>query len=209
MRVTAQTKEETRRRIVDAARNLFQKKGFEKTTTRDLAATARIATGTLFNYFPTKEALAMELVGGAMESARAEFLEDSRDAASLEEALFAHVASELRHLRPHRGYVGDIVETAMSPFGRPGGAEGAERLRLDHVETVQALMESHGVATTVGLSAVVMHLYWTLYLGVLAFWAKDGSPNQEDSLVLLDQSLRLFVASLDRDGAKTEVSHGT
>ena len=97
----------------------------------------------------------------------------------------------------------------MSPFGRPAGAERAERLRLVHVETVRALMRAHGAATPGGPSTVMMHLYWTLYLGVLAFWSKDASPNQEDSLVLLDQSLRLFVASLDRDGASTEVSHGT
>jgi Tetracyclin repressor-like, C-terminal domain len=41
-----------------------------------------------------------------------------------------------------------------------------------------------------------MQLYWTLYLGVLAYWAADASPNQEDTLALLDQSLKLFVASL-------------
>ncbi len=44
-----------------------------------------------------------------------------------------------------------------------------------------------------------MHLYWTLYLGVLSFWAADESPNQEDTLVVLDQSMRLFVGSLSSE----------
>jgi hypothetical protein len=43
---------------------------------------------------------------------------------------------------------------------------------------------------------VFLQLYWTLYLGVFAFWAADDSPGQEDSLALLDQSLKLYVAAL-------------
>jgi hypothetical protein len=35
-----------------------------------------------------------------------------------------------------------------------------------------------------------------LYIGVLAFWAADKSPKQEDTLALLDQSLAMFVAWL-------------
>ena len=43
---------------------------------------------------------------------------------------------------------------------------------------------------------MTMHLYWTLYLGVLTFWSSDNSPNQEDSLAVLDHSLKAFVATL-------------
>ncbi len=39
-------------------------------------------------------------------------------------------------------------------------------------------------------------MYWTLYLGVLAYWARDESANQTDTLALLDRSTRLFAASL-------------
>jgi hypothetical protein len=43
---------------------------------------------------------------------------------------------------------------------------------------------------------VAWQLYWTLYTGVLAFWAEDASPKQEDTLALLDQSLQMFVGWL-------------
>jgi hypothetical protein len=36
-------------------------------------------------------------------------------------------------------------------------------------------------------------------LGVLAYWAKDVSPKQEDTMALLDQSLKLFIASLGEE----------
>lgn len=41
--------------IRDAAARLFAERGFEATRTRDIAEAAGIATGTLFNYAPTKE----------------------------------------------------------------------------------------------------------------------------------------------------------
>ena len=40
--------------------------GFDAATTREIATAARIAAGTLFNYFPTKEAIAVALAAEAM-----------------------------------------------------------------------------------------------------------------------------------------------
>ena len=57
MRITAETKTATRQRILDVASELFRRKGFDATATRDIALAAGIAAGTLFNYFPTKEAI--------------------------------------------------------------------------------------------------------------------------------------------------------
>lgn len=50
-------KEETRRRILEAALALFSEKGFEATTIDDITARADVAKGTFFNYFPRKEAV--------------------------------------------------------------------------------------------------------------------------------------------------------
>ena len=196
MRVTAEKKRETEQRIVDCARKLFVGKGFEQTTTRDIADAAGIAAGTMFNYFPTKEALAMTVVCEALEGAGAEFEGRLRGEEPLEEALFSHVAVGLQHLAPHRGYVGEVLETALSPFAREGLCTQAQQMRIGHLETVRELITAHGSPQTRAPSALAMHLYWTLYLGVLSFWATDESPNCEESLVVLDQSTRLFVQSL-------------
>ncbi len=52
-----------------------------------------------------------------------------------------------------------------------------------------------------------MQLYLTINVGVLAYWAKDESPNQEDALVRSDQTLRLFVGSLDTNRPAVESTH--
>jgi AcrR family transcriptional regulator len=196
MRITAEKKLETRRRILESARKLFNQKGFEQTTTRDLAEHAGIAIGTLFNYFPSKETLGMTLVAEALDAALADFERQRRGDEALEELLFAHVAAGLRRLSPYRHAVGAIVESGLSPFTAVNSNEG-QHVRTGHLETVAVLIADDKRVTTP--SFVTMHLYWTLYLGVLAFWSCDTSSNQEDTLVVLDQSMRLFVGALSSE----------
>ena len=50
-------KAETRRRVLDAAYSLFEEKGYEGTTMRELASRASIAAGTIFTHFPDKPSL--------------------------------------------------------------------------------------------------------------------------------------------------------
>jgi len=205
MRVTRQTKEKTRQRILKAAFDLFVGRGFYETTTRDIAAKARIATGTLFNYFPTKEALAMEIIAEALESGRDDYAKLRRGEESLAEDLFLFIITGLRKLEPHRTYLASVVETALSPFTSSNNNRVGEQVRVDHLEQIASLLAAHQV--TDQPSFVVIHIYWALYLGILAFWSTDDSPNQEDTLVLLDHALGLFVASATNSRSRLEASH--
>ncbi|MFQ5495290.1 MAG: TetR family transcriptional regulator [Phycisphaerae bacterium] len=214
MRINNKAKQETEKRILDAAERLFTTHGFGETTTRDIAVEADIAVGTLFNYFPTKEALALRLVADAAEKAGQEPSATGESSAldfgTLEEALLAHVAAELRYLRPFRGFVRNVLERSLSPFvAGDGEGDQATAFRINHIETLRRLTVVYRASPPPGPSALTLHLYWTLYLGVLAFWAADNSPNQEDTLALLDQSIRLFVASLRTQVLDTETSYVT
>jgi AcrR family transcriptional regulator len=50
-------KEETTQKIIQAALALFKQRGFDATTMEQIAQEADIARGTLYNYFPVKEAI--------------------------------------------------------------------------------------------------------------------------------------------------------
>ncbi len=99
-------------------------------------------------------------------------------------------------MEPHRTYVAPAFESTLSPFAMSETSDAGARIRSTQVERVAELLGNRGMDFTTGASFITMHLYWTLYLGIVAFWAKDESPHQEDTLALLDQSLQLFVASL-------------
>ncbi len=52
---------DTRTKILASAQRLFARKGYDATTTRDLAEAAGVAEGTLFRHFPNKKAILIEV----------------------------------------------------------------------------------------------------------------------------------------------------
>ena len=219
MRVSAETKAATRETILRTARRLFAEKGYDATRTRDIAHAARIASGTLFNYFPTKEAIVACLACEAMgETIRAEGdaaaaagradedVGDTADTAdrksqTLEEDLFALIAAGLRKLKPLRKHLPALLETSLSPLvAAASPQDGSASLRVAHLEAVARLAARHGIDH---LSATALQLYWTLYTGVLVFWANDRSSRQEDTLALIDESLNMFVGWLRENSPRS------
>jgi AcrR family transcriptional regulator len=200
MRITAEKKAATRKRILEVAAELFRTNGYVATTTRDIAVAAEIATGTLFNYFSTKEAIVGALADGAVVRARVE--QAKIVAESLEEALFALVMAELRQFKPHRKYIAPLLETRLCPLAEPvdPNTGTGELSRVDHLELVDSLARERDFGE---LSPVALQLYWTLYTGVLAFWAVDKSPKQEDTLALLDESMAMFAGWLRSDHSES------
>jgi AcrR family transcriptional regulator len=197
MRITAEAKIATAQRILEAGVRLFTSTGWEKTTTREIAIASGIATGTLFNYFQCKEAIAAKLIADALDEARLEFEGRSSDQESLEEELFSLIWTGFKRLRGYRNFLAPAAETIFSPLAQYAPERPGDGIRVSQLELVERIVTSHGVATPV--PAVTLQLYWTLYLGVFAWWTADASPNQEDTLALLDQSLKLFIASLRRN----------
>ena len=173
MRITAEAKSATRDRILHAAARLFKSDGWHDATTRDIAAA---------------------LMAEALERSGEEFRVGRVEGDPLEADLFSLIWSGLLSLRKYRKFLAPACETIFSPLARQSGDSPGDNIRIGHLELVQSIVTSHGFPAS--LPAVTVQLYWTLYLGVLAFWAADDSPGQEDSLALLDQSLKLFVASL-------------
>ena len=206
MRITAAAKDETRKRILKVSLKQFAQVGFEQTTTRDIARDANIAVGTLFNYFPTKESIVENLVNEGCARAAERFAAElerngQHNSTTLEEELFAHVAAVLRELKPYRKYLPAVLETSLSPLATERAGDVAS-LRTAHLEIVSQILLRH--AAHCAISPVAIQLYWTLYTGVLIFWASDKSPKQEDSLALLDESLSMFVGWLTEPNGADE-----
>src|SRR5262245_34341093 len=117
----ARKKEATRARIVEAALALFRSRGFEQTTTRAIARRARIAEGTVFNYFPTKEDIALHFLGQEVDRAVAAIRDSRRlKKAPLDEKLFALIQTQLELLAPHERFIGAAFVEALKPGSKLG-----------------------------------------------------------------------------------------
>ncbi len=174
MRVTAETKEATRQTILDVTSRLLRERRWDEVGTREIASQARIANGTLFNYFPTKEAIVGELVGAALAEAS-----HSPREGTVEEQLFTLIAAGLRRLRPYRSFLSSVIGSILASL----------EFREEHLSEVERI-----VGRT--LPPMLRHLYWSLYSGVVTFWVDDDSPKQTETLSLLDHTVALFIASL-------------
>src|SRR5207237_6160498 len=101
----AQNKAAIRKRIVTSALSLFQNRGFDTTTTKAIARKAGIAEGTVFNYFRTKEDIALHFFEQEVDQAIASVRNNPRlRKAPLEEKLFALVHRQLEFLAPYERF---------------------------------------------------------------------------------------------------------
>jgi AcrR family transcriptional regulator len=195
MRITAEAKTATRERILDVAQRQFREKGFDETKIRDIATEVGMATGTLFNYFASKEEVAVTLAEAAIHGAAEEFAKKRRKKASLSEDLFLHVATQLRHLRRLRKFFQPVIDTALAVAAISGGRKDRPQMLSQHLEAVAEILRCHEIDPE--MWSMTAPIYWALYVGVLNFWAHDKSPKQEDTLAMLDQSINMFVNWLD------------
>lgn len=95
-----QNKADKHRRIVAAARDLFDRQGFQATTTAEISAQAGVGTGTLYLYVDSKEELLLEVFRedvGRVWDAAFDRLDRSRPVLRQLLALFGEVTAY--HLR--------------------------------------------------------------------------------------------------------------
>jgi AcrR family transcriptional regulator len=190
----AENKERTKREILKAALELFSKKGFFRTTTKQISTKARIAEGTLFNYFKTKEDLALyffqEEIAGLTDWYRNQAkLQQS----PLPEKLFAIIHRHLERISPYEEFIGAVYLRALQPVSKlnPLSLETQE-LNVRYLRFIQEVLreaEEEGEIPKLGdFGAYAFGLY---HLAVISYWLQDSSPGKENTLALLDRSLKL------------------
>jgi AcrR family transcriptional regulator len=197
----AQNKQEIRERIVKAALSLFQTKGFDATTTKAIARKARIAEGTVFNYFTSKDDIALYFFEQEVDQAMAAVRENPRlRKAPLEEKLFTLVHSQLEFLAHHERFIGAALIHALKPASPLGPfSHRAQELRHRYLGFVEDLIaESAPKQRHSPLTFFAPEIFWIYYLGVLLYWLYDSSEGKQNTLAFLDRSLNVGVSMLKR-----------
>jgi len=194
----ARQKETVRKRIVDAALSLFQSKGFDQTTTRQIARKAKLAEGTIFNYFETKEDIALHFFELEVDHAIATVRTSARlRRAPLEEKLFALIEAQLEFLAPYEKFIGAAFMHALRPTSKIAFSMQALDLRNRYIAFVQELLQdSKSVPSGSVLTWAAPSVFWIYYVGILLYWLNDASKGKQHTLALLDRSLTVGVAML-------------
>src|SRR5436190_21861955 len=115
----AENRERTKQQILKAALELFSKKGFYTTTTKAISRKAKIAEGTLFNYFRTKEDLALYFFEQELSGVSDWYRRDKRvQNAPLPEKLFAIIHRFLERLSPYEEFISAVYLRALQPSSK-------------------------------------------------------------------------------------------
>ena len=192
-RVTSRA-EDTRRKIYEAAMELFREKGFEETTMRDIAAKAGVALGGAYYYFSSKDAIVLAfyremqetstpLVGGALT-----------DKKKLKDRIRAVLDQRLKLLAPNRKFCAALFRHApdgadpLSPF-----SEDSRLIRDAAIEQMRVALEGGDVKIPADLRPRLPYLLWLYQMALIMFWLYDRSPDQQRTQRLMEKSLGLLV----------------
>ena len=178
--------------LIDAGAELFAEKGYEATTMTEIASRAGAAIGSLYQFFPSKEALAEALFNRFAERAAASFarveeLAPGRSAAELADLLIDHklalgtdrdaaialsgsVAGIVERRKPLgdalRGRIATILSAANPALRRGrGGAAAVIVNQVMKMIPALAATEDERAATLVGEARKLMALYIAEVLG--------------------------------------------
>jgi AcrR family transcriptional regulator len=97
--------------ILDAAKRVLEREGLVAFTTNRVATVAGISVGSLYQYFPNKEALVLGVVerGLMMTEDVVRSMMDAPVAGTFEEAFAGVMSALIRHLEPRRALLREIL----------------------------------------------------------------------------------------------------
>jgi AcrR family transcriptional regulator len=172
-------RQERREQILGAARRLFWKRGFGRTTMPEIAAAAELAPGTLYLYFPSKDVLYIELLVGGYEKLLSNLQLAAGSPGPPDRKAAALIDAFLHFAQTEPQYFDIIFFVLQQELGGPHQA-----LHPDQMQRLQAVEEAcKGVAAAVlrqvpgqkGEAAlrVTVDALWSMLAGVVFFWRRD------------------------------------
>lgn len=126
----------TRQRILDAAAHVFAEQGYAAGTTNRIAERARISIGSLYQYYPNKDAILLELVTRHLDDGREALLrlQDGALPGTLEGIFRAHVRIVIENHRHDPHLLQVMAEQAPRSAELFERVSGYEQERVRYVE---------------------------------------------------------------------------
>lgn len=177
----------TRKRLLARALVLFQKKGVEQTTMRDIAKAAGLSLGAAYYYFPSKDALVFSFY----EDNQRDMEELAAHATGTQrERLGALFHGKLESIKPHRKMLAAIVQRLVDP-GDPLSAfsQQSHSVRERAIAVIAGTLDLPD-----DLRPIAAHALWMLMLALMLVYINDDSPGEKRTHGLVDDALDMVVA---------------
>lgn len=172
-----------RERLYATAIRLIARRGYEATTLREIAKEAGVSVGLLYRYFPSKQAVIIQLYDelSADFAKRAAGMETGR---WRERFLFALQAS-LDVLQPHRVTLRALIPVLISDPDDGVFATGTAFSRQRVQRVFEEAVTGSNDAPKAPLGEALGHLLYLVHLAVLLWWLLDKTPRQRATVALV------------------------
>lgn len=169
-------KQATRSRIISEAVRLFSARGIESVTVDEIAATAQVGKGTVYNYFAAKEDIIVSFLLDLDRAALAAMPRIADEAASPAEALDRAAWSLMANKEAHRPFVRAFLGRLVSGDGFAHEL-GAFQLVLDQALTAffERLIARFGLTPDRSIAELNLS-FKTQHLGLSTLWSLEGPP---------------------------------
>lgn len=185
----------TSARILDTALELFQTKGFDQTTMRDIAAAAGMATGAAYHHFASKDAMVMAFYQRSCDEMQPLLESALAGARGLEQQLSALIRAKLEYFEPNRAVLKALLKNGadpqhpLSPFSADTRA-----IRATDVEWFRRILAD--VSMPRDLEPHLPDALWLFQMGIIYFWITDTSVRQKRTTRLLEITVKIVVQLL-------------
>ena len=192
---------QTRRTIVDTAITLIRANGFEATTMEQIAAEADIAKGTLYNYFPSKEAIIGAYVGQSFAERHGDRITRMRDLPDTRARLTLMLGGLMERVQAQADifelYLAHRVRAVVSlrPDESEGGKSGFGALAA---EIVQLGQEAGEIRRDLPLVMLVEFIEFVFVEVAKQFYLE---PDGYDAAAAVEQGVNLFLGGAGSDAA--------
>ena len=193
-----QKSEETRHKILTAALVLFRTQGFEKSTMRDVAQRAGVATGAAYYYFDSKDALVLAFYEQAAEEIGPLARKAAAPAKGLAAKLREVMLVKLEYFGDNRDVLRALLRTGadpkhpLSPFSKQ-----TKLIRDADIELFGEMVKTSGVSLAKDLAPYVPESLWMYQMGLIYFWLTDESEGHARTRKLVELSSRIVAGLLE------------
>ncbi|NDY57774.1 TetR/AcrR family transcriptional regulator [Desulfovibrio sulfodismutans] len=201
MKISEDRKRENRNQIIRAAVDAMTEKGFKGATMREIARAAGLGDATIYNYFPTKEAIVYAYYEDRLEEG-AERLRTIPDLHTygLREQLQTYFETLLEQYLPDREFVAGTFGTVT--FSLTSDYQYLRPLRLRFFHVVKDMFEAAVTAGEIPEQAfqeLTCQCLWDYFIGLVHYWIRDRSEQFQNTTVLIDKSLDLAIGFIRAD----------
>lgn len=194
------SKSDKRRRIVEAARQVFIEHGYEAATTREIAVRAEVSTGTVFVYAKDKRDLLLLIVNDELDAIGAQAAAALAKPGTLRERLLAYFrlryrywATEPRLARPALAETYDFAGAAPADGDEARRFFARRQRMLVQLEALVREGQARGEVVADVRADLVAGLMVDIYLVEVRRWLADEAPRLATGMRRLDAVLGLLL----------------